>query len=65
MRGMREHIPGTAAPAAKYPGDFDLFLLGVYDVESGVIVTDVRLVENLSVILAPELRREGAERDEL
>lgn len=51
FRALREGIPAGSTPG-KYPEDFDLFYVGNYDVETGVLGSEFpSLVGNLRGIL--------------
>lgn len=60
-RALCDGIPGSGGTVAKYPEDFNLMLLGTFDVETGMMVPEVvpLLVDNVAVILPP--RQEGAD----
>lgn len=51
-RSLRAGIPGTNSMMEKYPEDFDLYEIGAFDSETGVVVQEVpALVDTLSVVL--------------
>lgn len=51
VRALREMLGSSASTMAKYPGDFDLMCLGVFDPETGVIGAEIpRLVVNVEDI---------------
>jgi len=56
-RALCDGIPGSGGTVAKYPEDFNLMLLGHFDVETGQIVPEVvpLLVDNVGVILPPRV----------
>lgn len=54
-RAMCDGIPGSGSTIAKYPEDFDCFLLGVFDSDTGMISPErvPHLVDNVAAILPP------------
>lgn len=53
-RSLRDGLRGTKSLVEKYPDDFDLYVLGEMDLESGVITPCApMLVENISSIVSP------------
>lgn len=54
-RVIQERFRGSGDTVEKYPEDFDLYALGEYVLETGVIVSSVKFVVNVSVILEPKV----------
>lgn len=50
-RIVQERFAGSGDTVEKYPSDFDLYDLGEYDTESGLITPCTRFVVNLAVLL--------------
>lgn len=50
-RNLKESLGGTNATPARFPEDYDLYLVGDFGEETAAIVSEVRFVCNLSVIL--------------
>lgn len=55
-RTLQDGIPGSGTAMDKHPDDFDLYLLGTFDEDTGQLVPEEvpRLVANLSSILPPK-----------
>lgn len=54
VRELRNQVMGSGSTIEKYPDDFDLYRLGEFDTETGIIsAMKVQLVENVSTLLAP------------
>lgn len=50
-RVIVERFTGSGDTVEKFPEDFDLYALGEYSLESGVIESKVKFVVNVGVIL--------------
>lgn len=55
-RALRDGVPGSRSTIEKYPEDFNLYLLGAFDPETGRLVAEEVpvLVDNVAVILPPK-----------
>lgn len=52
-RIIEERFKGSGETVEKYPQDFDLYALGEYALDTGVIESKVKFVVNVGVILQP------------
>jgi len=50
-RVIQERFTGSGDTVEKYPEDFDLYSLGEYSMDTGVIDSKVKFVTNVAVIL--------------
>lgn len=58
-RALIDGVPGSGSTIAKYPEDFDLMCLGLFDAETGKIVAEApRLVDNVGSLL-PRITRDS------
>lgn len=55
-RSLQDGIPGSETAMARHPEDFDLYLLGTFDEDTGMIVPEEvpKLVANLVSVLPPK-----------
>lgn len=50
-RIIAESFQGQNHTVSKFPGDYDLYEVGDFSLESGVVTSELRFVTNVSVIL--------------
>lgn len=52
-RTLQEAFEGSRETVARFPGDFELYLVGEFDTDTGGSRQDIRFVCNMDVVLSP------------